>query len=108
MSSINGFSHHAANYQAIQIEGFDSDKPKHNPLDKTAGHDAEVINKPMRNLLDKTAGDDAEVFDHMTQSWQPTRATPDGDSPYAKLGKPYSEAIDFEITPNMMKGLKYI
>ncbi|MEW5716571.1 MULTISPECIES: hypothetical protein [Pseudomonas] len=83
MSSINGFNPHAAMYQAVEIGGFDNDKPRHNPLDQTAG-------------------DDAEVFDPNTQSWQPTQAA--GNGRYANLGDPYREAIDFEARPDNMGG----
>lgn len=76
MSSIGGFNPFASMYQAFEIGGIDSDKPRHNPLDQSAG-------------------DDAEYFDYKTQSWQPTQST--GNGHYAPLGDPYREPIDFEI-----------
>lgn len=68
---------------AHQPNLIDNDKPRHNPLDKTAG-------------------DDAEVFDPNTQSWQPTQAA--GNGRYANLGEPYREAIDFEIKADNVGG----
>ncbi|WP_148046884.1 hypothetical protein [Pseudomonas poae] len=76
MSSISSGNPYAAMYQAFETGGFDKDTPRHNPLDHTAG-------------------DDAETFDPTTQSWQPTQAT--GRGQFAPLGTPYREAIDFEI-----------
>ncbi|XVO85203.1 hypothetical protein ACQ9Y2_15655 [Pseudomonas palleroniana] len=76
MSSISGSNPYAAMYQAFEIAGFDKDTPRHNPLDQTAG-------------------DDAETFDPATQNWQPTRAI--GGGQFAALGNAYREAIDFEI-----------
>ncbi|WP_411380640.1 hypothetical protein [Pseudomonas sp. MPB26] len=82
MSSVTGFNPHLSAYQALATR-IDNDQPRHNPLDHTAG-------------------DDAEVFDPNTQSWQPTQAA--GKGQYAPLGDPYREAIDFEIKADDMGG----
>ena len=83
MSSINGFNPYASMaYSALQNK-IDNDTPKHNPLDESAG-------------------DDAEFFDPETQSWQPTQAA--GKGQYANFGNPYREAIDFEIKADNMGG----
>lgn len=50
MSSVTGFNPHLSAYQALATR-IDNDQPRHNPLDHTAG-------------------DDAEVFAPNTQSWQ--------------------------------------
>ena len=83
MSSIGGLNPYASMYQAFEVAGIDNDKPRHNPLDQSAG-------------------DDAEYFDPDTQSWQPTQAA--GNGQYASLGDPYREAIDFEISAGNMEG----
>ncbi|MBV4455226.1 MULTISPECIES: hypothetical protein [Pseudomonas] len=75
MSSINGLNPYLSAYQALATH-IDTDQPRHNPLDHTAG-------------------DDAEVFDPDTQSWQPTQAAGNGQS--TALGDPYREAIDVEM-----------
>lgn len=56
------------------------------------------VGNDLINPLDQTAGDDAEFFDHETQYWQPTAA--DGRGVYKKLGEPYREAIDVELKYN--------
>ncbi|MDR9878397.1 hypothetical protein RJC98_24715 [Pseudomonas allii] len=82
MSSINGFNPYTAAYQALATH-IDNDQPRHNPLDDTAG-------------------DDAEVFDPTTQSWQPTQAA--GKGQHTPLGDPYREPIDFETKADNMGG----
>ncbi|MGR3890072.1 hypothetical protein [Pseudomonas sp. 1152_12] len=57
---------------------------------------------PVVNPIDQTAGDDAEVFDPATQYWQATQAA--GNGQYTALGDPYREAIDFEIKADGMGG----
>ncbi|SFU46095.1 hypothetical protein [Pseudomonas sp. OV546] len=83
MSSINGFSPYAPMPPAFNIDRIDNDHPRHNPLDQTAG-------------------EDAEVFDPNTQTWQPTQAS--GNGRPMPLGDPYREAIDFEIRADDMGG----
>lgn len=136
MSSISGFNLPQSMFQAVESRIIDSDKPRANPLDQSAGEDAmwgvdphpaddalrgseqlpvngypmpgqhaqrRIDNdNPMLNPLDQTAGDDAEVFDHATQSWQPTQSA--GDGQHKALGDPYHEAIDFEIKADDMGG----
>lgn len=82
MSSIYGSNPYASAYQAFATQ-IDNDHPRKNPLDDTAG-------------------DDAEVFDPNTQSWQPTQAA--GKGQHTNLGDPYREAIDFEIRADNMGG----
>lgn len=76
MSSINGYTPSSSMFPPQQPGRIDYDKPMHNPLDQTAG-------------------DDAEEFDAETQTWQPTKAL--GNGRYSALGDPYREPIDFEI-----------
>ncbi|MGY2272307.1 MULTISPECIES: hypothetical protein [Pseudomonas] len=82
MSSITGHNPYAAAYPAFATR-IDNDQPRHNPLDDTAG-------------------DDAEVFDPNNQSWQPTQTA--GKGQHRPLGDPYREAIDFEIKADNMGG----
>ncbi|MGY2374502.1 hypothetical protein ACW9IB_08335 [Pseudomonas sp. SDO524_S393] len=79
MSSINAFNPYSSMPYLMPQDTVDEKNPKHNPLDHTAG-------------------DDAEVFDPETQSWQPTQAV--GKGRFTSLG----EAIDFEIKADNMGG----
>lgn len=78
MSSINGLRQVSLPYQSLQLP-IDNDRPRRNPLDNTAG-------------------DDAEFFDPNTQSWQATKAL--GEGRFTHHGDPYREPIDFEMRAN--------
>lgn len=58
MSSINGSVPFIPAYQPVEKGHIDNDKPKQNPLDKTAGEDAEVFTGKNTGI---SAGDESRA-----------------------------------------------